>query len=130
MRFESHAKERILDRVTGAFDAAVDDTTDNAQLEASKYSRTGKRERSITRTPPVEVGADRLEARVGSPLVSARAKERGAFVQAKRGKYLVFAVPGGVVKVESVRLSPQPAVVPAGKRFPQFMARRLTEALG
>jgi hypothetical protein len=129
MRFQSFAQERVFDRIEGAFDAAVDDTVDEAQLLASRYSRTGKRERSITRTPPVEVGSGRIEARIGSPLVSAKAKEKGAYVQAKRGKYLVFRVPGGVVKVEAVRLAPQPAVAPAAARFPQFMAQRLAEAL-
>lgn len=128
MKLESHAKERIFDPIDDAFERAVDDARDLAQRNASAHSRTGKFERSIERTETAREG-DRLEARIGSPLVSAKAKEKGAFIQAKRGPYLVFRVPGGVRKVESVRLAPQPAVTPAGAQFPRLMAARAAEAL-
>lgn len=129
MKLDSHAQERVLDPMDRAFDLAVDDTLADAKREASKHRRTGKFEGSLERTDAAAEG-DRLIARIGSPLVSAKAKEKGAYIHAKRGKYLVFKVAGGVRKVEAVRLAPQPAVTPAGGRFPRFMAARLVEALG
>lgn len=127
MRFESTARERIERHVRGAFEAAADDVVTLAQATARKDSRTGRFAGSITRTDAVDVGGGRLEARVGSPLSSARAKERGAYIRAKRGPYLVFNAGDGVRKVEAVRLAPQPAVTPAGARFPRLMAARLEQ---
>lgn len=128
MNFESHVDELVLEPMDRAFEDAVDDIVAAAQRFAARHSRTGTFERSITRSDTGR-SADRLEARIGSPLVSAKAKEKGAFITAKRGKYLVFKVAGGVRKVESVRLAPQPAVTPAGQQFPRLMAARLVEAL-
>jgi hypothetical protein len=128
VNFVSHARERILEPAIAAFDHAVDDTVDQAQTNADRYSKSGKFADSITRTEPVQRG-DRLTARIGSPLVSARAKEKGAFIQAKRGPYLVFNAGDGVRKVGSVRVPPRPVVGPAVKRFPQFMRDRLVERL-
>ena len=126
MRFESNA-DVLLAKPRQAFEAAVDDVVTLARAHAARNSRTGEFERSITRSETVDSG-DRLEARVGSPLSSAKAKEKGAFIQAKRGRYLVFNAGDGVRKKESVRLRPQPAVTPAGQQFrSQLMPARLRE---
>lgn len=127
MRFESHSRERIVLPAIAAFDQAVDDTLDQAQTNADRHSQTGKFATSLTRTDPREVADGRHEARVGSPLSSAKAKERGAFIQAKRGPYLVFNAGDGVRKVSAVRLAPRPVVGPAVRRFPEFMRIRLVE---
>lgn len=128
MRLVSHAEERLVRPIERAFDAAVDDTLELARAEARKHRRSGRFERSLIRTSVRDMGT-RLEARIGSPLRSARAKEKGAFIQAKRGPYLVFPTNDGWRKVESVRLAPQPVVTPAGRRFRQVMAARLRQVL-
>lgn len=134
MRFESHAQERIVDPIEGAFDAAVDDTLEVARANARRYSRSGRFAASLTRTPTVRTG-DRLEARIGSPLSSARAKERGAYIAAKRdipkfGRYLAVARPDGTLrKAEAVRLSPRPVVLPAGARWPELLRARFGQVL-
>lgn len=130
MRFESRAREVILPRIRTAHDAATDDALAVARSNASRNSRTGRFERSLTRTETVPVGRDRLESRIGSPLNSARPKEKGAYIQAKRGPYLVFPTRDGWRKVRSVRLPARPVVTPAGRKFPQLMAARLRQVLG
>ena len=127
MKLESHA-DRLLERIHGAFEAAVDDTLELAHALAGKHSRTGKFAASLERTATVETDG-RLEARIGSPLRSARAKEKGAWIAPKNGPYLVFNAGDGVRKVATgVRLAPQPAVVPAGQRFRDIMRARLERA--
>lgn len=131
MKLESRADD-LMRRMDLAFELAVADARDDARAEASKHDRTGKFSASIVSSPPVDTG-DGYEASIGSPLSSAKAKEKGAYITAKRGKYLVFDAGQGVRKVQAVRLRPQPAVTPAGRRFSApdgAMARRLREQLG
>jgi hypothetical protein len=78
MRIESHA-EVLVGEAEQAFTEARDDVLEEARHNAAKYSRTGKFERSLEATDVVEEDG-RLVARVGSPLSSAAAKERGAYV--------------------------------------------------
>lgn len=126
MRIESHA-ELLVEEVAEAFILARNDVLEEARHNAAKYSKTGKFERSLEATD-VEADADALTARVGSPLASAAAKERGAYVTPKRKPWLVFmGQEGHLVKVAAVRLPRRPAVVPAGRRFPEFMLERLRE---
>lgn len=129
MKFESHAQELILDPIERAYERASENTLEDARRVAGRHSRSGKFRDSLQLSEPVEVDG-RLERRIGSPLSSAKAKEKGAYIRAKRGKYLVFDAGQGVRKVEAVRLAPQPAVAPAVTQFPVFMAARLVEELG
>jgi hypothetical protein len=129
VKLESHVEERVMRPLAEAHDRAVDDTRDAAQRNASRYSRTGRFADSIERTPSVETQPGRMAARVGSPLVSARAKEKGAFIAAKRGDYLVFDAGSGVRKVRDVRLPARPVVGPAVARWPETFAARAREAL-
>lgn len=119
--------DRLHLAVANAFDAAVDDTLEEAVRNAERYSKSGKFADSLQRTDPVE-STDRLEARIGSPLRSARAKERGAYIAAEKAKHLVFDAGQGVRKATAVRIPAQPAVTPAGRRFREFMTGRLREA--
>lgn len=128
MKLESNAAD-TLRRIDLAFELAVADTRDDAREIAAKHDKSGKFSGSIISSPPVAT-TEGFTAAIGSPLSSARAKEKGAFIQAKRGKYLVFDAGQGVRKVQAVRLRPQPAVTPAGRRFPEHMTRRLQEQLG
>lgn len=121
MNFESHAEERIIAPIAVAHDEAIDDTLELARVRARQYRRTGKFEGSLTRSDVVEVGSGRREGRIGSPLVSARVKERGAFIQAQRAEWLVFDAGHGVRKVKSVRVPATPVVTPAGQQFPALM---------
>lgn len=126
MKFESYA-DRLLERPRVAFELAVDDVHQVAQEIAGQHSRTGRFARSIRRTTTVETNG-RLEARVGSLLRSARAKEKGAWIAPKRGPYLTFRTADGWRKVSTgVRLAPQPAVTPAGQRFRELMHARLLQ---
>lgn len=125
MNLVSYA-DRLEIRIEAAFDAAVDDTMFEAQDIAERHSRTGKFADSITRTELV-VSEGKLEARIGSPLASAKAKEKGAYIVPVKAPKLVFDAGQGIRKVDSVRLAPQPAVTPAGRRFAEFMTKRLRE---
>lgn len=126
MRIQSNAR-KLLALAEAAADLAVDDTLELARANARKNAATGTFADSITRTPLV-AGGGRVTARIGSPLASARAKERGAFVTAKRGPVMRFrAQPSGDwVTMEAFRIPAQPAVAPAGARFPQLMSARLS----
>lgn len=131
MKLVSHADE-VLGQVDRAFELAVEDARDEARDIASKHDKTGKFSGSIQRSDIVQT-PDGLTASIGSALSSARAKEKGAFIEAKRSKHLVFDAGQGVRKVKSVRLRPQPAVTPAGRHFAAPdgpMTRRLREQLG
>lgn len=128
MKLESQA-EHLLGGIETAFTLAVEDTRDRARDIASRHDRTGRFSGSIQRSDIVGT-SDGFEATIGSALSSARAKEKGAFIQARRGRYLVFDAGQGVRKVENVRLRPQPAVTPAGRAFSEPMTRRLQEQLG
>lgn len=129
MRIESRGAEALIDLVEAAFDLAVDDTLELARAHAAKHSRTGGFAASLTRTPTVRDG-DRLEARIGSPLSSARVKETGAFIQSQTGGMMRFRLDTGAwVTLEAFRVPAQPAVAPAGGRFAAIMTARL-RALG
>lgn len=125
MRIESHP-EVIIDPLLDAFDEACIDALEDARQVAGRNSRTGRFAQSLTISETVHT-ATGLEASIGSPMRSAKAKEKGAFIQAKRGKYLTFKIDGQFKKVESVRLAPRPVVAPAGRRFPRYMTFRLRE---
>lgn len=125
MRIESH-DEVLLAEAELAFERAKGDVLEEAVRLASRYSRTGKFADSLVVTRTSDV-AGRLVARVGSPLISAHAKEVGAYITAKAGPYLTFRVGGQWVKVPAVRLPRRPAVVPAGRQFPVHMTERLRE---
>jgi len=126
MRFESH-HEVLLDRTGPAFERAVDDTLTAARREVR--SRTGTFARSLRRSDIAQV-EDRLETVIGSPLASARVKERGGYIRAKRGPYLVIPQrDGSFRKVEAVRVPPTPVLSVAGPTFPEHMAARLREGL-
>jgi hypothetical protein len=74
---------------------------------------------------------DRLEGEFGSTVRSARAHEKGAFIQAKRAEWLAIPMPDGSMrKVKSVRIPARPAVIPAGATFSDAMSRRLREETG
>lgn len=121
--------EPIVRGIEAAFNLAVLDTRDEARAIAGRRSKTGKFASSIveSETEPTPAG---LEARIGSTLQSAKAKEKGAYIAAKRGRHLVFDAGQGVRKVAAVRLAPQPAVTPAARKFGDFMTKRLREELG
>lgn len=123
MKLESRAREVLIAPIIRDFGLAADDVVRLAQARAPK--RTGRFARSIQRTAVRHEGASRLVCEVGSPLVSARAKEKGALISAKRGRYLVFNAGSGVRKVTAVRLRPQPSVTPAGRQFTRLLAARL-----
>lgn len=113
-------------------EAAFDDAVADVVAEAKHRSRvvTGKRQRSI-RSQRVSGRPHEMNAIVGSDLVSARAVEKGAYVQAKRHDTLFIPAGDGTVRrPRAVRIPAQPAVVPAGEKFPEFMAKRLRERRG
>lgn len=124
MNLESHA-DRLLDAIHRAHDEAVDDTLELAVEIAGRHSRSGKFADSLERTVSVDTG-NGLEARIGSPLQSARAKEKGAWIAPKRAPYLTIRTRDGWRRIkDGVRLAPQPVVIPAGRRFGDFMRTRL-----
>lgn len=118
----------LLERSRAAHEAAVDDTLELAREIAGKHSRSGKFAASLQRTATVETSRG-LETRIGSPLQSARAKEKGAWIAPKRAPYLTIKTADGWRRIkDGVRLAPQPAVTPAGARFRDFMKARLQQA--
>lgn len=119
--------ERLLGRTVVAFDRAVADTLDEARRVASRSSKTGRFERSLT-SSAIEARGSAVSATIGSPLSSARVKERGGYIQAKRGPFLVIPHPDGSMrKVKAVRIPKRPVVTVAGPRFVDFMTGRLRE---
>lgn len=134
MRIESNAAA-LLEEVAAAFEAAKDDVVTEARRRAGKHSRTGRFRDSITDTE-TSVSDGELVARVGSPLVSAKVKETGGFIQSKRSAaegrlagHMRFRIRGGPwVALEAFRIPAQPAVAPAGRFFPDFFRARLGEA--
>lgn len=133
MRFESHALEVLMDESWVAFEGAIDDSLAEARRRAPHV--TGKYRDSIQATPIVVTDRG-FEARIGSPLSSARVKEVGGFIQAKAsraaGRFAGYMrIPfagGGWATVEAFRIRATPTIVPAGRKFPAFMTARLREA--
>ena len=111
-----------------AFGLAVKDTEDAAKENAGRSARTGKFRDSIKHTLGRE--GEIRTARVGSPLVSARVKEKGGYMQASSDTLYLPAGDGSVRRPEAVRVRATPVVTPAAKRFPEFMSRRMREAAG
>lgn len=108
-----------------AFEAACDDVVEDAQDRAPK--RSGKFSKSI-RKQRVPAPAGRLEAVIGSPLASARVKEMGAFIPAKRHDRLFIPFGDGSLRTpQAVRIGAQPTVAPAGRKFIEHMTRRARE---
>lgn len=128
MKLDSHA-DRLFDRIREAHDAAVDDTLQLAVEIAGKHSKSGKFAASLQRTATVEDTNpyhNVLETRIGSPLASAKAKEKGAWIVPKRAPYLTIKTADGWRRIkDGVRLAPQPAVTPAGRRFGELVRARL-----
>lgn len=123
------AADQLLAQAESAFDLAVGDAVELARAHAAAHSRTGDFARSITRTPTVRDG-DRLVARIGSPMSSARVKETGGFMQSQTGGMMRFKLKTGAwVTLEAFRVPAQPAVAPAGGRFAAILTGRL-RALG
>lgn len=121
----THDYTPLFAGVEAAFDAAVNDVVTEAQRRAPKS--TGKFAASI-RSERVPGPAGVLIAVVGSPLVSARVKEKGGFMQPRKHEYLFIPqADGSVRKVKSVRVRAQPTVTPAGQKFPELMTRRMAE---
>jgi hypothetical protein len=120
-----HAK--ILQRGPQAHERAVADVVKDAQARAPVAS--GKFKRSI-RSEVIERNERVTASIVGSPLASARVKERGGFMEAKRADRLYIPLGADVRSPESVRVAAQPTVVPAGDKYPDYMARRLKELSG
>lgn len=114
MRFEDRSAA-LLRRVDTAFELAADETVEDARRRAPR--KTGKWADSIRRTATRRDQGGRLVSTMGSPLVSALAHERGAYIQAKRAPYLVFRASGSVRKVNAVRIPARPAIGPAGRTF-------------
>lgn len=125
----THDYSRLLGMTEPAFEAAVQDVEDAAKAEAEKHSRTGKFKDSITHTVGRE--GDDFVARVGSPLVSARVKEKGGFMQSNSGRGLLLRLPGGEYRtVQQVRVRATPVMAPAGAKFAEDMTRRMRERTG
>ena len=118
-----HDYSKLLKRTEERFELAVQDVEDEAKRNADRNARTGKFSGSITHT--IGRSGDMLVARVGSPMVSARVKERGGFMQASASDTLYLPQAGEVRRPTSVRVRATPVVTPAGKKFPEFMSRRM-----
>jgi hypothetical protein len=115
----------LIDRTLTAFHLAAGDTLEEAKRIAAPSSRTGRYERSL-QLGETSVSPDRIEVSLGSPLRSATAKERGAYIQAKKADWLAIPMPDGTMrKVKAVRLPARPVVGRAGPRFVDFMTARL-----
>lgn len=124
MKFQA-TPEALLDEIGTAFGLAIGDVLEEAQRIAPE--RTGKYRRSL-RLAPVSVEGQRLVSAIGSPLASARPKEKGAYITARKAPWLAIPFGDGTIrKVKSVRLPASPVVGPAGARFPEFLTRRLRE---
>lgn len=120
--------ERMFADNEAAFDDAVADTVAEARHRARVV--TSKFQRSI-QSMRVSGRAHELNAIVGSDLVSARAHEKGAYIVAKKHSTLFIPAGDGTVRrPQAVRIPAQPAVIPAGEKFPEFMTRRLRERRG
>lgn len=120
MKLESR-HDVLLDRIEPAFEYAVDDTIAEARREVR--SRTGKFARSLRRGATERIG-EHLWTRIGSPLASARVKEKGGYMTAKRARWL--AIPqqdGSIRQVKAVRIRATPILSKAGPTFPRhFLA--------
>lgn len=124
MRFTS-TRGPLLDHVNDSFERAVEQTLDDARRAVR--SKTGTFARSLRRGD-TEHSGDQLRTVIGSPLASARVKERGGFMQAKKAKWL--AIPqqdGSIRKVKSVRVPASPVVSVAGPRFLEYMLDQLRQ---
>jgi hypothetical protein len=116
----------LFDKVDQAFPKAVDDLLTEARANAQRNERTGKFRGSL-RTEILAKAGQRRTAIVGSPLVSARAKEKGAFIQPKQGDRLFIPQDGELRTPTQVRIRATPVVTPAGEKWPELMTRRLQE---
>lgn len=121
MKFESH-HEVILGKLEPALIEAADEVVERAEIRAPK--KTGKYAGSIRRSG-VEGIARGLRVRVGSPVSSARVKELGGYMEAKRGPYLKIRTPDGWRTVKAVRVPAQPTVGPAAQEFGEIFFRAL-----
>lgn len=124
MKFRSD-HSRILAKPAQAFARATVDTLVEAQRVAPHV--TGKYRASL-QLSEATIQGDRMVVRLGSPLAGAKAKEQGAYIQAKRAPWLAIPHGDGTIrKVKAVRIPARPTVTRAGPKFPEFMTRRLRE---
>ena len=124
----THDYASMLSKMPTAFDKAVDDTVQAAQEIAGRNSVSGKFRDSIT-SLMVSGPAGAVTAVIGSPLVSARVKEKGGY-SAGNPKLLLRLAGGEFRTADAVRIRATPAVTPAAAKFPELMTRRMREAAG
>lgn len=116
---------RLLARTPAAFDEALAETVADAQQRAPK--RTGAFARSIT-SKKITAPANAEAAVVGSPLSSARVKEKGGYMQARKHDTLFIPqADGSVRRPVAVRVRAQPTVAPAASN--PAWSRRMTARL-
>jgi hypothetical protein len=109
-----------------AYDRAVADVREEAVRRAPKGA-TGKFADSF-KALRLPSATNVFDSVVGSSMSSARVKEKGGYIQARKHDTLFIpAGDGSVRRPVAVRIRPQPTVVPAGAMFPKFMAARLRE---
>jgi hypothetical protein len=116
---------KLFAPIEAAFDEAVADVVTEAQRRAPR--RTGKFADSI-RSQRIPTPAGQFAALVGSPLISARVKEKGGYMAAKQHSTLFIPQSDGSVRrPQAVRVGAQPTVKPAGDQYKGFMTARLRQ---
>lgn len=126
----THDYRKLLSRTDAAFTKAAADTLEAAQEVAGRNARSGKFKDSL-RIEVVETSGLAITALLGSPLVSARVKEKGGYIEAKNAPRLMIPQDDGSYRSPAaVRIRATPVVTVAGPRFPEFMTRRMREAAG
>jgi hypothetical protein len=116
----------VLNVCIQAHERAVADTLAEARSVAGRYSRTGKFANSLT-SLDVAGPAGMLTTHIGSPLVSARVKEKGGYMAARTHSTLFIAYGDSVRRPTAVRVRATPVVSVAGPKYPQFATRRARE---
>jgi hypothetical protein len=120
----------LFRRTESDFEGAVEDTLGEAKRIADRYRRTGKFAGSLQSTR-VSGARNQMNAVIGSPLVSARVKEKGGYIQARKHPTLYIPHPDGGLRTPSaVRIRATPIVTPAGAKFVDYMSARLRRSSG
>lgn len=116
---------KLFAGIAVAHEAAADDVVREARRRAPK--RTGKFAASIQHTPTRNIAGVYMSL-VGSTMSSARVKEKGGYMQARKHSTLFIPqADGSVRRPRAVRVRAQPTIVPAGRMWPEFMTGRLRE---
>ncbi len=117
----------LMVKVLGAFHLATSDALGEARRIAPHV--TGRYRDSLRLGAAATVGT-RISVNLGSPLKSAKAKEKGAYIEARNADYLAIPMPDGTMrKVKAVRLPARPVVGKVAPKFEAMLTRRLREAL-